>query len=92
MCPARAKSCPRFCGAGMQDEAARAMEPMPLTSGNLGRLQQEDTVSQREGTSVGSPAQSPMRMARQALAALDEVSICLALGAGDIGIASPVTS
>ena len=39
------------------------MEPMPLTSGNLGRLQQEDTVSQREeGTSTGSPTQSPVRM------------------------------
>ena len=53
------------------------MEPMRLTSGNLGRLHQEDTVSQREGTSVGSPTQSPMRLARQALAALDKVHIRL---------------
>ena len=57
------------------------MEPMRLTSGNLGRLQQEDTVSQREGTSTGSPTQSPVRMARQALARLDEVRIHLFDGA-----------
>ena len=68
---------------GLQDEAARAMEPLRLTSGNLGRLQQEDSLSQREGTSVGSPAQSPVRMARQALAALDEVLIHLRFGGND---------
>ena len=59
------------------------MEPMRLTSGNLGRLQQEDSMSQREGTSVGSTAQSPVRMARQALAALDEVLIHLRFGGKD---------
>ena len=67
------------------------MEPMALTSGNLGRLQLEDAVSQREGTSAGSPAQSPVRMARQALAALEEVRIHLYSGAGDIRPALPVT-
>lgn len=55
----------------VQDETARTIEFAPLTSSNLGRLQEEG--AKEEGSAPGSPANSPLRMAQQTLALLDEV-------------------
>ena len=55
----------------VQDETARTIEFAPLTSSNLGRLQGEG--AKEEGSAPGSSANSPLRMAQQTLALLDEV-------------------
>ena len=52
----------------------RAIEFAPLTSGNLGRLQAEDEARE-QGSPQGSPPHSPVRIARQTLAALDAVRL-----------------
>ena len=62
----------------MQDETKRAIDFAPLTSSNLGRLQQENDQEENkrvEGLPQGSPAYSPRRMAQQTLALLDEVQL-----------------
>ena len=71
-CKSRANSAAEAsCGAGLQDHAVRAINFAALTSGNLGRLQAD--ASQEPASSQASPPHSPVRMARHALALLDEV-------------------
>ena len=55
----------------VQDETARTIEFAPLTSSNLGRLQEGG--AKEEGSAPGSPANSPLRMAQQTLPLLDKV-------------------
>lgn len=55
----------------------RAIDFAPLTSSNLGRLQQEE--AREQGSPQGSPPHSPVRLARQTLALIDEVRLRMPL-------------